>query len=181
MATPRCALRMPLGLCGARRENSTPASLGSPPPPSRGSIRGVHRDHGQGRRPMCRRRGMAHRRIVARWRRNGNLADCSGPRPDLPISGASSDRTAAKSVFNTSRSNNSTATLPVLSRYSSSAEVENVLSVTARHRRARCRRRRDHSGRFASRPPTRVSLPTPLARGLPFRLPVPTGRRTSSG
>ena len=83
----------------------------------------------------------------------------------VAISGTSSDSTDRKSVFSTVLSNNSTATLEVLSRYSSSAGVENVLSATATPPASEMPKNAEiHSGRFVINTPTRVSLPTPLAR-----------------
>ena len=67
--------------------------------------------------------------------------------------------------YRTLRSNKRTATHDELRRYSSSAGVEKVLRVTATApARVMPKNAEIHSGRFVIRTPTRVSLPTPLAR-----------------
>src|SRR6185312_17402863 len=165
MARPRCALRTPLGLLVEPDEkNKAPVSLGCTAAAvasisSRGSSRPRARKASQASTP-----GEASP-TVARWRRNGNLSDCSAPGAVVLTSGASLDTTDRKSVLSTFLSNNRTATLDVFSRYSSSAGVENVLNVTATPPASDIPKNAEiHSGRLVIKTPTRVSLPTPLAR-----------------
>src|ERR1700758_1200927 len=156
---------MPLGLLvDPDEKNTTAASLGRTASAvactsSRGS-------------PRPRARKFSHESIpvgasptVARWRRNGNLSDCSAPGAIVQIAGSSSDKTVTKSVFSTLRSNSSMAALEDLSKYPSSDAVENVLSVTATPPASETPKTAEiHSGRLVIKTPTRVSLPTPQAR-----------------
>ena len=109
IVTPRCALRMPLGLLVEPDEkNNAPASLGrTASAVASTSSRGSSSDRGPGSRPSRRRRA-TRSPTIARSRRNGNFADCSAPGRALPISGASSDRHGQRSPSSTTcRSNSS--------------------------------------------------------------------------
>lgn len=164
---PRWAFRMPLGLLVEPDEkNNAAASLGRTAAAvastsSRGSSRPRSRNAFQESMPSSDTASPT----IARWRKNGYLADCSAPGAAVRISGSSSASVTAKSFARTALSNKSTETPESRSRWSSSAGVENVLSVTTTAPAIEVpKTAATHSGRFVINTPTRPSLPKPHTR-----------------